>query len=112
MIIDNDSSLDSMIRAFSAALAEKIERDFTEVKPEALGLDNRAGYRLYVSTDEELVAVKKSHDRTLQYYGGFEYVDADYRKEVGDYVIYEAYDNRVQDCLERFAEYESESEAA
>ena len=38
-----------------------------EVLPEDLGLDRRAGYRLYV--DSTTIAVIKSSDSKLQYYG-------------------------------------------
>jgi hypothetical protein len=48
--------------------------------------DRRAAYELWVS--EECVVVKKAHDRTLQYYGGYEYIDKSLRMEVGDYVVY------------------------
>jgi hypothetical protein len=48
--------------------------------------DRRAAYEIWVS--EECVVVKKDHDRTLQYYGGYEYIDKSLRMEVGDYVVY------------------------
>jgi hypothetical protein len=48
--------------------------------------DRRAAYEIWVS--EDCVVVKKDHDRTLQYYGGYEYIDKSLRMEVGDYVVY------------------------
>jgi DNA-binding transcriptional MerR regulator len=48
--------------------------------------------------------VRKDEDRTLQYYGGFEYVDKDARTEVGNYVIYTNDSDRVADCLEQYYE--------
>jgi hypothetical protein len=68
-----------------------------KVPAEQLGLDNRCG-KLFVSPD--CIGVYKSNDRSLQYYGGFEYVDIDYRYEFGDYVFYGSEDNRVRDCLD------------
>ena len=47
----------------------------TQVKPTDLGLDPRAGYRLYAN--DEGIAVPNSSRGPLEYYGGFEY-DADY----------------------------------
>lgn len=76
-----------------------------KVKAEDMGLDNRAGYSLYVNDD--CIAVRGYNDRVLQYYGGFEYVDEQDRKEVGDWVFYMADSSRVADCLDSL--YESES---
>lgn len=70
------------------------------VSPEALGLDRRSAYRLWVS-DEGIFVRAGSDDRTLQYYGGFEYVDKDYRKELGQYVFYSIEDDRVYEHIER-----------
>jgi hypothetical protein len=64
-----------------------------------LGLDPRCG-KLFVSPD--CIGVYKGNDRTLQYYGGFEYVDIDYRYEFGDYVFYSSHDNRVQGHLDQY----------
>ena len=75
------------------------------------GLDDRVGI-IYIN--EDAIAVDKHNDRILQYYGGFEYVDKEYRHEIGDYVFYTADDSRVKDHIDRFygtdeAEEESES---
>lgn len=66
---------------------------------EKIGLDPRCGV---VYVDSESIAVDKSCDRALQYYGGFEYVDKDKRVELGDYVFYLAEDDRVRDHLDRY----------
>lgn len=71
-----------------------------------LGLDERSTYGgLYVDVqNEEFIACKASDDRVLQYYGGFEYIDKQYRKELGDYVFYLAEpddEGRVNGCFER-----------
>jgi len=64
-----------------------------------LGLDNRCG-SLFISPD--CIAVYKANDRSLQYYGGFEYVDSQFRHEMGDYVFYSAENSRVRDHLEQY----------
>lgn len=86
----------------------------SEVTAEDVGLDRRAAYRLFVK--DNVIAVPKGNDRTLQYYGGFEYIDKEYRHELGDWVFYIAEDSygddpcRVQRCLDRLKE-EVENEA-
>lgn len=66
-----------------------------------LGLDARCGY-LHLTPN--CVIVEKCNDSRLQYYGGFEYVDKENRKEIGDYVFYLAdnEDGRVAECINRF----------
>jgi hypothetical protein len=73
---------------------------------EELGLDRRAGYRVWV--DEECIVIDKANDRALQYYGGFEYVDKECRIEMGDYVIYTAGDARVVDHIETYYDGEDD----
>ena len=80
--------------------------NMTLVGAEELGLDRRCG-DLYISHD--CIAVPKRRDNTLQYYGGAEYVDKDYRTEMGDWVFYFDEDERVRDHLDVF---ETRGEAA
>jgi len=80
-------------------LTENYVVNMGQVPAKQLGLDNRCG-KLFVSPD--CIGVYKSNDRALQYYGGFEYVDSEYRHEMGDYVFYSAEDKRVSDCLEHY----------
>ena len=70
-----------------------------KVPAEKMGLDRRSG-TLFITPD--CIATYKSNDRALQYYGGFEYVDNQYRHEMGDYVFYSAEDDRVRDHLEQY----------
>ena len=70
-----------------------------------LGLDQRAAYSgIYVDLEnEEFVAVAAGSDRILQYYGGFEYIDKEYRHELGNYVFYMTENDgegRVNRCFE------------
>ena len=74
-----------------------------KVNPEQLGLDNRCG-SLFVTPD--CIGTYKERDRALQYYGGFEYVDSEFRHEMGDYVFYSGHDNRVRDHLEQYLNME------
>lgn len=85
--------------------AGEVISDMDQIKPEECGLDNRAGYRLYISPDA--IAVSKSGDRSLQYYGGFEYVDDEYRQPLGEYVFYlreDDGDGRVGGHIDRWME--------
>ena len=89
------------------AQAERFVMDMDRATAKELGLDPRSGYELFVSRDA--IVVDKYSDRTLQYYGGFEYVNKDFRTEVGDYVFYTVETNenedrvgRVGECIDRF----------
>lgn len=85
-------------------IVEDVISDMSQIKATDIGLDIRSGYRLWVSTDA--VAVENYSDGSLQYYGGFEYVDKEFRVPMGDYVFYLAEDSRVQDCIDRFYQNE------
>jgi hypothetical protein len=70
------------------------------------GLDQRAAYSgIYADVEnEEFVAVTAGSDRILQYYGGFEYINKEFRYELGGYVFYLSEsdgDGRVNACFER-----------
>lgn len=85
--------------------------DYTRAKPEAFGLDRRAFFEAITDGFDYLI-VKKSDDKSLQYYGGFEYVNASSRQEYGSYVIYESSNSRVYDAIETYREcknYEEEN---
>ena len=80
----------------------KVIRDLPCVNAEQLGLDYRAASTVWI--DDDALIVLKSQDRTLQYYGGFEYIDSEYRMEVGKYVIYTSESSRVRDCFDCYEE--------
>ena len=71
-----------------------------KVNAKDIGLDDRCG-KVYVAEDAIICYV--GNDRQLQYYGGFEYVDKDYRMGVGDFVFYFGDDDRVEKCLKQYA---------
>lgn len=76
------------------------------VLPEDLGLDRRSAYRLYVNKD--YIAVSNRERRTLDYYGGFEYVDKESVFTLGDYTFYSRLDVRVESHLDEYFEKEKE----
>jgi hypothetical protein len=90
------------------------------------GLDQRAAYSgIYADVEnEEFLAITAGSDRILQYYGGFEYINKEFRYELGNYVFYLSEsdgDGRVNACFERLKmskmtpeereKYEEEKEA-
>lgn len=93
-------SMDEMVDAINTVVERNLYELATEVTAEDLGLDRRAGYRLLVT--EDYIIVYASNRGVLDYYGGFEYVDAGCVSQMGDYVFYSAEDDRVADCLEYY----------
>ena len=75
------------------------------VSAEKAGLDSRAGY-IFVSTEEGWIASRNT--RSLEYYGGFEYIDIEYRVTVGEITFYSSDDSRVADALEHYIENQSD----
>ena len=84
-------------------LVDLFIRDLPKVNASKVGLDQRCG-EVYVG--EDFIAAYSYNDNRLQYYGGFEYIDKEQRKQYGDLVIYlaESDDDRVAECLEFFNE--------
>lgn len=95
---DFDSTLD-MIDAVNEVVERNIRTKFTQVPASDLGLDNRCG-RLLVDIVDEVIAVPNHNIRTLDYYGGFEYIkEGDGRITVGDYTFFTSDNERVNDCF-------------
>ena len=98
-------SIRNTIEEFNEMFYTQLLESMKLVSAEQLGLDPRAASCLWV--DDDCIVVEKQQDRSLQYYGGFEYVDKECRTEVGDYVVYFAENNRVRGHLDRLSlEYE------
>ena len=96
-------SLEDLLYDFDAKVEEYVMENFREVQAADLGLDPRAAYRLYVN--KEGIMVTTSQDRTMQYYGGFEYVGQEHRQEYGsEYVFYSAECSRVRGHLSHIFE--------
>jgi hypothetical protein len=98
----------------SAVTESFIDENCQRVLAEKCGLDTRCGY-IWISKDlqgSSVIAIEKGmRARLLDYYGGFEYVDPDSRTEVGDWVFYDDFDERVFEALQYFSD-QSESVAA
>jgi len=87
---------------------KEIILSFTEVSPEELGLDTRSAYKLYIN--EDFIACRDSDKSTLNYYGGFEYVDSQFVISLGNFHFYSIEDSRVSGHLDTFFSKESEVE--
>ena len=96
---DFDSTLD-MIDAVNEVVERNIRNNFTQVPASDLGLDLRCG-RVLIDLVDEVIAVPNHNIRTLDYYGGFEYItEGDGRITVGDYTFFTSDNERVNDCFE------------
>jgi len=91
-------------------LEEKIEELLEEymessgavkVSAAAVGLDRRCGF-VWISTDENWLAVEGS-TRTIDYYGGFEYIDEQAKKTIDRYTFYEGECERIESCLDFYS---------
>ena len=76
---------------------ERHVQGLRQVTANDLGLDMRCG-RAYV--DEDCIVVDSGNARSFDYYGGFEYIDDEDKRTLGDYVIYLNTSDRVQEALE------------
>ena len=99
-------------------LQEQIERMVDEyfedseaqrVSAEAVGLDHRAGY-VFISTEEGWIASRNT--RSLEYYGGFEYIGEEYRVTVGEITFYSSDHSRVADAIEYYTDEHQRKEDA
>ncbi len=68
---------------------------------EELGLDFRCG-RILISLDEGFVAA--CNPRSIEYYGGWEYIDSEYKLDAGDYRFYDREANRVDAVIQYYRE--------
>ena len=100
------SALCELLSEMNSKVEGLIDEEFREVTPKEIGLDTRAGYRLFINKD--YIAVSRGNRRTLDYYGGFEYVDEEHITVLGDMVFYSSDDERVQGHLDEFFMQEKE----
>ena len=68
---------------------------------EELGLDFRCG-RILISVDEGFVAA--GSPQSIEYYGGWEYIDSEYKLDAGDYRFYDREANRVDAVIQYYRE--------
>ena len=100
------SALRELLSEMNSKVEGLIDEEFREVTPKEVGLDSRAGYRLFIN--EDYIAVSRGNRRSLDYYGGFEYVDEEHVTVLGDMVFYSSDDERVQGHLDEFFMQEKE----
>ena len=87
---------------------DQVERQvqgMRRVSATELGLDQRCG-RAYVDEDMQAIVVDSGNARSYDYYGGFEYIDDEDKRQLGDYVVYLDSSDRVRDALECLMERE------
>ena len=100
---DFDSTLD-MIDAVNEVVERNIRNNFTQESATKLGLDQRCG-RLYVDVNDQVIAVHAYNLRTVDYYGGFEYVkEGGGRVTCGEYTFFTTESERIADCFESLSE--------
>ena len=68
---------------------------------EELGLDFRCG-RILISVDEGFVAA--CSPRSIEYYGGWEYIDSEFKLDAGDYRFYDREADRVDAVIRYYRE--------
>jgi len=88
-------TIDEILSAVQELRAQILD-GCTEHPATALGLDRRCG-TLHVN--EEYIAVPRSGNRSLLYYGGFEYIPEEYITRVGDLTLYSIEHDRVLNAL-------------
>lgn len=66
-----------------------------------LGLDFRCG-RILISVDEGFVAA--CNPRSIEYYGGWEYIDSEFKFDAGDYRFYDREADRVDAVIRYYRE--------
>ena len=79
------------------------------VSAEEVGLDRRAGY-VFVSTEEGWIAAIAGNVRSLEYYGGFEYVTD--KLTIGEMTFYSSDSSRVADAIEYYNDEQQRKEDA
>ena len=68
---------------------------------EELGLDFRCG-RILISVDEGFVAA--CSPSSIEYYGGWEYIDSEFKLDAGDYRFYDRDAGRVDAVIQYYRE--------
>jgi len=68
---------------------------------EELGLDFRCG-RILISVDEGFIAV--CNPRAIEYYGGWEYIDSEFKLDAGNYRFYDREADRVDRVIRFYQE--------
>ena len=96
------SDIMSIIEEALSSIEQEVD-SLPHVNASKIGLDVRAGM-VWVDTEAELIIASGSNIRSLEYYGGFEYVDGEYTTEIGRFKIYSAEHDRVRDAIDHYEE--------
>lgn len=86
-------------------LVERQVQGMRRVSAVELGLDQRCG-RAYVDDNMDCIVIDSGYARSFDYYGGFEYIDDEDKRTLGDYVVYLDTSDRVREALECLMEKE------
>jgi hypothetical protein len=81
---------------------ERHVQGLRRVTANELGLDIRCG-RAYVGENMDCIIVD-GDARSFNYYGGFEYIEDEDKRNIGDYTIFLDTSDRVRDALEALME--------
>jgi hypothetical protein len=80
-------------------LENELDESWERVDAEKLGLDSRADCSRMWASDEGIATAGST--RSLEYYGGFEYIDKYCVTRMGDITLWSAAAERVRECLAR-----------
>ena len=83
-------------------IVERHVQGLRRVSASDLGLDIRCG-RAYVGENMDCIIVD-GDARSFNYYGGFEYIEDEDKRNIGDYTIFLDTSERVRDALEALME--------
>ena len=92
-------------------IVERHVQGLRRVTANELGLDMRCG-RAYIGENMDCIIVD-GDARSFNYYGGFEYIEDEDKRQLGDYTVFLDTSERVRDALEALMEKDGlcESEA-
>lgn len=104
-------SIQDLIERQQQELGEAI-RALPCVSAYQLGLDARAGKRLYIDEEERAIYVDNGDLRALDYYGGFEYVrEHEGRDTMHGFTRFDGHESvRVAECFEALNDSENDDE--
>jgi hypothetical protein len=88
-----------LIKEANYNIERLINETYTQVHASDVGLDQRCGF-MYISEDS--VVVSDATSRSLNYYGGFEYISSEFVDRIGNWVIYQSGTGRVDEVIDRF----------
>lgn len=105
----NTKSISEIIEDFERDIRNAIEA-LPIKNGKELGLDIRAGSKLFIDEDERTIYCPSYALRALDYYGGFEYVaEGEGRTTLSGYVRFDGYESeRVAECFEFLNDVDSE----